>query len=271
MASVAVTTPVDRLTSAAEATERLAAAGCVAADEEAEELVAAAPDPATLDAWLARREQGEPLAWITGAVNFCGHRIAVEAGVYVPRVQSEELARRAAAALAASPDGRGVDLCTGSGALAVHLMESVPSATVVGVELDPRAVGCARRNGVRAVLADLDAPLRAGAFDVVTAVAPYVPTEEIRLLPADVQRYEPRPALDGGADGLHLVRRVISAAARLLRPDGQLLIEIGGRQDRLLSPALADAGFGAAAVWFDDEGDLRGLAARAGQASGGHR
>jgi release factor glutamine methyltransferase len=241
---------------------RLTAAGCVAADEEADELLAAAPDANTLESWIRRREQGEPLAWITGTMQFCGHTLYVDQGVYVPRLQSEELARRAAMLLAAN-GGRAADLCTGTGAIAVHLMAEVPDATVIGVDIDEPSAGCARRNGVHAVVSDLDAPFRPNAFDIVTAVAPYVPTAALRFLPADVQGYEPSLALDGGSDGLDLVRRTVVSAARLLRPGGWLLVELGGDQDQALSPTLAASGFGAANPWFDEDGDLRGLAARA--------
>ena len=139
----------------------------------------------------------------------------------------------------------------------------MPSATVVGTDIDPRAVACAQRNGVAAVVADLGAPLRPAAFDVVTAVAPYVPTDELRLLPADVRRYEPARALDGGGDGLDVVRRIVTSARRLLRPGGWLLVELGGRQDQELQRALDTDGFTGATPWFDDDGDLRGIAARA--------
>jgi len=238
----------------------LVAAGCVAADEEAAELVAAAPDAGALEQWIVRREQGEPLAWITGTVRFCDHTVHVDSGVYVPRVQSEELARRAAAVLPRW--GIAADLCTGSGAVAVHLMAAVPGAGVVGVDRDERAVKCARGNGVPAVIGDVDAPLRPGVFDVVTAIAPYVPTAELRLLPSDVQRYEPRDALDGGDDGLNVVRLVVRSAARLLRPGGRLLTELGGDQHSLLRPALREAGFDDITPWCDDDGDLRGVSAR---------
>jgi release factor glutamine methyltransferase len=97
-----------------------------------------------------------------------------------------------------------------------------------------------------------------------------VPSGELRLLPADVQRYEPRLALDGGADGLDLVRRVVTAAARLLRPGGWLLTELGGDQDQPLRPALAAAAFGSLTTWSDQDGELRGVAARAEQASPHH-
>jgi len=241
---------------------RLAAAGCVAAAEEAAALVAGAPDEPTLDVWLRRRERGEPLAWITGTVEFCGRTLHVDPGVYVPRLQTEELARRAATLL--PRNGRAVDLCTGAGAVAAHLTTQVPSAVVVGLDIDRRAAACARRNGVRSVVADLAEPLRVDeGFDLVTAVAPYVPTGDLRLLPADVQRYEPRLALDGGADGLDLIRRIVVAARRLLRPGGWLLIEVGGSQDKALTPTFTATGFDVAIPWWDDEGDLRGIASRA--------
>jgi release factor glutamine methyltransferase len=251
----------------AQVIHRLAKAGCVAANEEADLLIGSAIDATALDAALARREAGEPLAWIIGTIDFCGRPIRVDPGVYVPRAQSDELARRAGRRLAeaAATGGRparAVDLCTGSGAVACHLSAMVPAATVIGVDVDARAVTCARRNGVPAICADLAAPLRGGAFDVVTAVAPYVPTDEISLLPADVRRHEPLRALDGGTDGLALVRRVVTAAGRVLRTGGWLLLEVGGEQDVLLASDLTAAGFDSPTTWRDDNDDLRGLAAR---------
>jgi release factor glutamine methyltransferase len=243
---------------------RLRAAGCVDADAEAAAYLNAAPDPATLDAWLARREDGEPAAWILGTITFCGRPLRVDPGVYVPRRQTQDLAGRAAALLAES--GRALDLCTGAGAIATHLRRAVPSARVVGVDLDAHSVRCARSNGVAAVRGDLASPIGGdGTWDLVTAVAPYVPTDALRLLPADVQRHEPRAALDGGPDGLALVYRVVQAANRLLRTGGWLLTEVGGTQDERLRPVLAAHGFDAVVPWSDEDGDLRGIAARRGQ------
>lgn len=249
------------MTSRADVVARLTAAGCVAAEAEADELVGTFADDAGLETAVERRERGEPLAWITGSTTFLGRRLRVDPGVYVPRMQSEELARRAHVLL---HDGRAADLCTGAGAIAAHLV-AAHAGTVVGVDRDPRAVATARRNGVPAFVGDLGAALRSGAFDVVTAVAPYVPTDEIRLLPTDVRAFEPRHALDGGADGLEVVRRVVEDAARILRPGAWLLLELGGDQDRALGPALDERGFGDVESWTDDEGDLRGLAARLGR------
>jgi release factor glutamine methyltransferase len=239
-------------------------AGCIAARAEAEILVAEAPDAVTLRRWVGRRVQGEPLAWITGTTVFCGRTLRVAPGVYIPRSQTEEVARRAVAVLAGQ--GRGghlvADLCTGAGAIAAHLLAEVPTLSVVGVDLDPRAVACAASNGVPTVRGDLDRPLRSGRFAVVTAVVPYVPTPELAFLPADVRRYEPLLALDGGSDGLDVARRVVGGAARLLEPGGSLLLELGGDQDEALEPELRAAGFADIVAWYDADGDLRGVHAR---------
>lgn len=225
-------------------------------------LIGAAPDDDVLDAWVLRREQGEPLAWITGTTVFCGHTILVDPHVYVPRWQSEGLARRAAD-LMPRHGGRAVDLCTGAGAIAVHIASHVPGATVTGTDLDEAAARCARRNGVDVVVADLGEPFRSGTVDVVTAVAPYVPVRDIASLPADVQRYEPGLALDGGDDGLEVVRCAATSAARLLKPGGWFLTEVGGEQAAALTPTLLSLGFENANPWFDEDGDLRGMVARA--------
>lgn len=243
---------------------RLAVAGCVAPDEEAEELqAAAAGDPGRLARLLARRLNGEPLAWLTGRVSFAGHVVRVERGVYVPRWQSEPLARRAAARLPET--GRAVDLCTGSGAVAVVLARARPRARVVATDLDLAACACAAANGVAVFAGHLDEPLPTdlvGTVDVVTAVAPYVPTEALALLPHDVLAYEPRRALDGGPGGAAVLEEAVWAANRLLRPGGWLLLELGADQDRALAPVLATAGFGEVELLADEDGDLRGLEAR---------
>jgi len=246
---------------ASEVVGRLRAAGCVAADEEADELLSSAPDGVTLEKWVARREQGEPLEWLVGRATFCGLTLHISPGVFVPRRQSEELARRAASLLPA--DGTAADLCTGCGAVAAHLVSAVPGARVVGTELSPRAAACARRNGVAVVVCDVGSALRSGAFDVVTAVAPYVPTGSLQFLPADVQRYEPRLALDGGTDGLGVVQRVIDESRRLLRRGGWLLCEIGGDQAPTVELSLEHAGFERLQFWYDEDNDLRGFLSKA--------
>jgi release factor glutamine methyltransferase len=212
---------------------------------------------------LARRERGEPLAWIVGSTVFCDLRMAVDPGVFVPRPQTELLARRAAELLPA--DGTAVDLCTGCGAVAVVLRSRRPRATVLATDADAAAVACARRNGVDARLGDLDAPLPAALrsrADVVTAVVPYVPAEELHLLPSDVRTFEPRGALDGGAGGLVVLRRAAEAAARLLRSGGSAMFELGGDQAAAMTDVFSRLGFDRVRVHRDEDGLDRAIEAR---------
>ena len=248
---------------------RLAAAGCVAPEEEAGELLAAAMAAGeqthldALDELVARRTRGEPLAWVVGTVDFCGLRVKVRPGVYVPRWQTEALARRASALL--PPGGVAVDLCTGAGAIACVLRAACPSATVVATDIDPAAVECARANGVDARLGDLDGALPTallGAVDVLVAVVPYVPTDALAFLPRDVVAFEPRLALDGGDGGLRLLSAVVARSRRWLRPGGWLLLELGGDQASAVTTQMAAAGFGEIAVLRDDDGDDRAIEGR---------
>jgi release factor glutamine methyltransferase len=241
----------------------LARAGCVAAEEEAAELSAAAGgDPSVLRALAERRVDGEPLAWITGHADFGGLSLRVDPGVYVPRWQSLPLARRAARRL---PDGgTAVDLCTGSGAVAAVLRAERPAARVVATDTDLRAVACARSNGVGAYVGDLFTGVPAacrGATDVVVAVVPYVPTPELHVLPRDTLRFEDASHYDGGPDGTDLLRRVAADALPFLRRGGALLLELGGQQADLLNPVLERLGYRSLGAWCDEDGDVRGLEA----------
>jgi release factor glutamine methyltransferase len=242
----------------------LAAGGSVDPGAEADALLDASNDGiGPIEELLARRLVGEPLSWITGWVRFCDVRVLVEPGVFVPRPQTEALARRAVALL--PPDGIAVDLCTGSGAVAAVLGSARPRANVIATEVDPAAAACARRNGVEALLGDLDGPLSPalrGRVDVVTAVVPYVPTEELHLLPRDVLAHEPRRALDGGPRGTMMLERAARAATRWLRPGGSVLMELGGEQADELATTMADAGLSAIHVHSDDEGRDRAIEAR---------
>jgi release factor glutamine methyltransferase len=246
--------------------ELLADAGFVAAAEEAGELLdRAAGDRELLDALVARRLTGEPLAWITGSVSFCGLEVAVEPGVYVPRWQSEPLALRAAERLPAN--GVAVDVCTGAGAIAMTLMARRPRARVVATDLDERAVACARRNGVDAHRGDLLAPLpRAleGRVDVVVGVVPYVPTPDLALLQRDTLTFESALSYDGGEDGTALLRRVVAGGPRFLRRGGALLLELGGHQADALRDDLARLRYVDVDVLRDEEGDVRGIDATLG-------
>jgi release factor glutamine methyltransferase len=241
----------------------LARAGFVAAAEEAELLLArAGGDSALLDALVARRLTGEPLAWIIGSMSFCDVDIRVDPGVYVPRWQSEQLARRAVARL--PHDGVAVDLCTGAGAIARTLISNRPGARVYASDVDERAVACAAANGVEAYCGDLFVPLPRdleGRVDVVVAVVPYVPTPELPLLQRDTFAFESPLAYDGGADGTEVLRRVMRDSPRFLRGGGALLLELGGVQADALRDELARLGYVDVSVLVDDDGDVRGIEA----------
>ena len=249
--------------SAGALTEVLELAGFVAAPEEAAELIdAAAGDTRLLDALVARRLTGEPLAWITGRTRFCGLDLRVDPGVYVPRWQTELVARRA---LERVPrHGLAVDLCTGCGAVAAVLAAGRPGARVVATDIDERAVACARANGVDAHAGDLFDALppdvrRPGSVDLVVAVVPYVPTPALPLLARDTLAFESAAAYDGGPDGTDLLRRVVAGAPAVLRPGGALVLELGGDEADLLVGDLAAAGFAEVAVLTDEDGDVRGI------------
>jgi release factor glutamine methyltransferase len=252
------------------ATRELAAAGCISARAEARWLVEEAADREALRAMVARRAAGEPLQYVIGWAPFGRLRLRVGPGVFVPRPETEGLADRAARHLrAAAPPRTAVDLCTGSGAIACFLAAEVPGARVVATELDPGALAWARANaaahGVELLEGDLDAPLPAalaGRVDVLCANVPYVPTRAIATMPRDVRDHEPRLALDGGPDGLDVLRRVAARAGRWLAPGGHLLCEIGDDQGEAAAALLAAAGLAGVAVLPDLAGRDRILEGR---------
>ncbi|MFJ7249428.1 putative protein N(5)-glutamine methyltransferase [Kitasatospora sp. NPDC098652] len=215
---------------------RLRAAGCVFAEDEARILLAAAASPAELAAMVRARAQGRPLEHVVGWAEFAGLRIAVDPGVFVPRRRSEFLV--AEAARLAGPGAVVVDLCCGSGALGAAVAAQVDHPVeLYAADLDPAAVRCARRNlagtGARVYEGDLFAPLPQalrGRVEVLIANVPYVPTADVELLPPEARLHEARPALDGGADGLDVLRRVAAAAPGWLAVGGALLFETSERQ-----------------------------------------
>ncbi len=237
-------------------------AGCVFAEDEARLLAAAASGP-ELAGLVARRVAGEPLEQLLGWAEFCGLRIAVEPGVFVPRVRTEWLVRQAAALRPRTV----VELCCGSGAVAAALRSLLPGLAVTAADVDPAAVRCARRNlpGADVLAGDLDRPLPAallGRVDVLVANAPYVPTGEIPLLPPEARDHEPRVALDGGADGLDVARRVVACAPRWLAPGGTLLVETSRRQGPALVAAARAAGLAARITADEDLGGTSLVATR---------
>lgn len=237
----------------AEVVARLRRAGVVFAEDEADLLLAADGDVAPL---LARREAGEPLEPLLGWAAFAGLRIPVDAGVFVPRRRTELLVREAAAR--ARPGGVVVDLCCGTGAVGLAVASRTPGIELHAADLDPTAVANARRAlaGVGTVHAgDLFAalpPALRGRVEVLAVNAPYVPTDRIVDMPREARDFEPSVALDGGADGLAVHRRVAREAPAWLAPGGAVLIETGRTQAAWTAVLLADAGLVVEVVRDDD-------------------
>lgn len=251
---------------------RLRSAGCVFAEEEARLLLAAAAAPADVSAAVERRVAGYPLEHILGWAEFGGLRIELDAGVFVPRRRTELLVNEALALLTkvsagppgvrrseprvserilTRPGGPGVvvDLCCGSGAAGVLIASRMPGLELHAADLDPDAVACARRNVGRVGgtvhegdLFDALPPAIKGRVRVVTANAPYVPTAQIATMPREARDYEPMLALDGGADGLELHRRIAAGAGEWLHAGGHLIIETSGPQAEHTASIMAAAG-----------------------------
>lgn len=237
--------------------ELLRAAGCVFAEEEAELLTAAAGDEAHLAGLVARRVAGEPLEHVVGWAEFCGLRMEVGEGAFVPRRRSEFLAMEAVAL--ARPGAVIVDLCCGVGALGAAVAAQVPGADLHAADIDPAALAYARRNvapyGGQVWEGDLYSPLPAsilGRVDILVVNAPYVPTSEIGLLPAEAREHEPSVSLDGGTDGLDIHRRVAAGALPWLAPGGRLLIETSTRQSPVTASALSAQGLSVRAVTSEE-------------------
>jgi release factor glutamine methyltransferase len=226
---------------------RLRAAGCVFAEDEARLLICAARTLADLAAMVDRRVVGMPLEHVLGWAQFCSLQIAVDPGVFVPRRRTEFLVGQAATL--ARPRAVIVDLCCGSGAVGAALGVALDQSDLYAVDIDPAAVRCARHNvatvGGQVYEGDLYQPLPTtlqGRVDILVANAPYVPTEAIGLLPPEARMHEPRVALDGGADGLDVLRRVIVVAPLWLAPGGHMLVETSTCQASQVFDAVARNG-----------------------------
>ncbi|MET9680456.1 putative protein N(5)-glutamine methyltransferase [Streptomyces coeruleorubidus] len=220
----------------------LRAAGCVFAEDEAELIRATARTPAETAAMVERRVAGLPLELVVGWAEFRGLRITVDPGVFVPRRRTEFLVEQA---LARAPGaGVVVDLCCGSGAVGAALAAGLGRVELHAADIDPAAVRCARGNVAAAgghvhqgdLFDALPGDLR-GRVGILAANVPYVPSDEIGLLPLEARAHEPLVALDGGTDGLDVLRRVAAGAPRWLAPGGCVLVETSRDQ----APTALDA------------------------------
>jgi release factor glutamine methyltransferase len=241
---------------ASELAARLRAAGCVYAEEEAALILAEPRSADALSELVERRAAGEPLEQLLGWAEFCGLRVAVGPGVFVPRRRSAVLVGAAVPGLACGDVV--VDVCCGCGAVGAALEGRVPGIELYSVDIDPVAVACARRNVVDPtrvrvgdLLATLPGRLR-GRVALVVGNAPYVPTDALGLMPAEARLHEPRHALDGGADGVALHRRIAVEAVEWLAPSGRLVLETSRVQAALTSEAFLAAGLDPVVVRDED-------------------
>jgi release factor glutamine methyltransferase len=232
---------------------------------------------------LQRREGREPLAYILGAREFWSLPFAVSPDVLVPRPETETLVEAALAAWTEmtstainpqSPAPVVVDLCTGSGAVAIVLATEIPTARVLATDVSWRALRAARANALRHGVAERITFLRGdlwgavngqapeGSVDLVVANPPYVPTHELATLMPEVQ-WEPRLALDGGTDGLRVIREIVATSPDRIRPGGFLLLEIGADQAKVVQAFVAASGrWQPPRLWRDLAGRPRVVAAR---------
>jgi release factor glutamine methyltransferase len=248
------------ISSEAEVVTRLRAAGCVFAEDEARLLVEAAGTSTELTQLVDRRAGGVPLEHLLGWAEFCGLRIAVDPGVFVPRRRTELLVREAAA-LVGRPGAVVVDLCCGSGAVGAALAAVLDQPDVYAIDIDPAAVSCARRNlvpvGGRVFEGDLYEPLPVslrGQVDVLVANTPYVPSDSVRLMPPEARDHEPGVALDGGRDGLDIQRAVAAQARTWLAAGGHLLVESSDTQAPQLVEIFVATGLAARVARSDELG-----------------
>ncbi len=202
---------------------------------------------------IKRRRRGEPVAYLRGEREFYGHRFRVDARVLVPRPDTETLVEVALGRTRSSAlYGRALDLCTGSGCVAIAFARERPTWKVSGVDVSPEALALARENAIRLgaafstrwLVGDAFAPLAEHErFELVTANPPYIPRAELAELAADVRDFEPRLALDGGEDGLDLIRRLVREAPARLVPGGVFALEVGYDQAARVEQLFAEAGF----------------------------
>ncbi|GDY08098.1 MAG: peptide chain release factor N(5)-glutamine methyltransferase [Planctomycetota bacterium] len=221
------------------------------------------PQRVTMRDLVKRRAAAEPVAYLVGHREFFGLDFRVTKDVLIPRPDTETLVVDAIEILKPQAAPRVLDVGTGSGCIAISLAVNCPNAEVTAIDLSQAALNIARANAethsvagrIRWLCGDLFAPLTTDTqFDLIASNPPYIASAEIETLAADVRLHEPRSALDGGPDGLDVIRRLIAGAPQYLVPQGKLLIEISGEQADAVTQLLAANGR------YDDIAVLKDLA-----------
>jgi len=208
---------------------------------------------ADLEAFVVRRQTGEPLQYITGQSEFFGLPFSVGPGVLIPRPETEHLVEEVLclAAQFFRPDIQIADIGTGSGIIAVALANALPQARITAVDCSPQALTIARENAlqnqvsgrIHFVEGDLVSTLTGERFAIIASNPPYIPERDHDSLAVEVRQHEPHSALFAGDEGLDLYRRLIPEAFPLLDPNGWLVLEIGYGQQAAIQSLLESAGY----------------------------
>ena len=219
---------------------------------------------------LERRLKGEPLAYVLGQWEFYGLELAVNKNVLIPRADTELLAQEVIKLLGKKIwQTRVLDLCTGSGAIAVAIAANARDSRIVAADISEDALAVCRQNMINnnlskfitAIEADVmkPPPSLLGAFDVIVSNPPYIPTADIKTLDKSVRDYEPVQALDGGEEGLDYFRAIASVWKKLLKPGGNLAFECGINQAAAVRYIMKQNGFNDIKVYKDTQGIERVL------------
>lgn len=222
---------------------------------------------------LKRRLSGEPLAYVCGSWEFYGLPMKVTPDVLIPRVDTERLAESAIASIRSrGMKARVLDLCCGSGCIACAIAREMPAARLVAADISAEALEVCRynikQNGLAARIITLQAdaadwpPVSIGGFDIIVSNPPYIASGELTELDGSVRDYEPHSALDGGEDGLDFYRAIIKYWTVTLRPNGQLMFEVGEGQADAVKQLLQDAGFVSVDSRYDTAGVERVVVGR---------
>lgn len=222
------------------------------------------------ESFLRRRLAGEPAAYIAGSWDFHGLELEVNPNVLIPRSDTEVVTDAAIEFLRTSPNAKALDLCTGTGCIGLALASAVADCRVVLIDFDRRALLLAKRNALhcglsqRVIAVEADAlhapPKQLGSgYDLLVSNPPYIPTAEIETLDVSVRDYEPRLALDGGADGLEFYRAIFAHWVTILRPGGCLALECGEEQAPALLRFGADVGLISPQIFRDTGGTERAV------------
>ena len=221
--------------------------------------------------FVDRRSKGEPVAYITGQKEFFTIPFLIENGVLIPRPETEELVAIVTNLLKDRESVEILDLCTGSGCIALSILKFLPNSKATAIDLSDKAIEISNKNSARLDLQDRIEILKGDLFepidpdkkfDAIVSNPPYIPQKDLENLPIDVKKFEPTLALDGGIDGLDFYRKIANESKNFLAADGFIAVEIGIAQSEKVEEIFNKAGFNKIDVHKDLSGIDRVVIAR---------